>query len=1277
MRLKDLVTAARAGTADWMSPAPEAPGISSTNAAPNESAGTTTTNLRSLSPLYREEEHGGYVQVLTTELTKKGDEAPLNVALTGHYGSGKSSVLIETRRRLVERHGLKVINLSLPSLGAGDGRIPQDGDPGIDKTNLIQKEIVKQLLYRRRPADTPASRYSRLDTFNVRAAAKHGALLGLFVTFLALLAGLPDRVQSSVPEIAWEWTDEHLFSHAAITLQWLSLALAFVIAMFIAVWLQRILQQRLRVTELAAGAGQTKVTLSEPTSSYFDEYLDEIVYFFQTSKTRLVIFEDLDRFKDPHIFEALRELNLLLNNAEQTGPVPIRFVYAIRDSIFEQLNRKPVKDSNSNPETNEGSDAASRSEKRRLITTNRTKFFDLVVPVVPFISHRTSRELMNSELKAIPARQRPSREVVDLVSAHITDMRLIKNICNEFDVFRTRILREEGLKELTADKLFASIVYKNLFLIDYEDIRNGTSLLDDMYKAYRQWVTERTASARSTERKIRFDLRRLDSVASRSTRLGARLQDVLVSRVATQHDSSQIQVNAAGRRFAWAELKTVQFWQSYLENEGDLQVTSPNPYSVTLSFEKVQSLIGERLDIDDWARGDRQDLLDRISRASSEQLRFSHASLQAAVCATGDLLRYDNEDVPLADVAMRIFDGSQVVVDLIREGYIDENFTLYVTQFPGESSASAMNFIIKSVQPNVMDIEYHFGAGDEVDAADIEAALASESSRILNGESIYNRELFDYLLPRNPDKLHEPIRRLAARADEDLDFIDAYVGSGKHVGEFIEILSARWPGIFDYLLGTDPEAADEEVLNAALHGVGSTLTYQLAETQRDAIVEALRKRRLTTITTSQPLARSKTIAAALNKMDVVVPKLDVVAEPLQTELVARSLYSITRDNLRALLGEVERFALDSIEDQGPECVYTHLLANLPAYIKVIVVEPATPSVLQPERFAGILRDVHAADTDLVESIATLAAPDCALRAHDDVNADLWPAIVRAGRFANTASSLGAYIAQYGVDEDLRSYLDSLERIEGDQDEYDHIELALVLLNAATLKDDLKLRLIEGLDLTAESIIPSRITAEGHSLIPELVRHGMIADDADAFDALDEDNYAVKSALVSASSEFGTYMTSLSLSTSDLHVLSWEATPDAVKRQVLDNMDTFGQALGPKGATSFVVWAARQDCSLSASTIEVLAARAGTSAAVATVKLLGAHAAEIEIELLKRILNSLGGKYAQLTSPGRDLPKVPELEGMDAILRRLQSVGIVSKIQPDSKKKTIRVSKHHS
>ena len=64
---------------------------------------------------------------------------------------------------------------------------------------------------------------------------------------------------------------------------------------------------KLKVSQLSAGAAT--VTLNDSSASYFDQYLDEIVYNFEISDRNVVIFEDIDRFNDSHIFEALRALN--------------------------------------------------------------------------------------------------------------------------------------------------------------------------------------------------------------------------------------------------------------------------------------------------------------------------------------------------------------------------------------------------------------------------------------------------------------------------------------------------------------------------------------------------------------------------------------------------------------------------------------------------------------------------------------------------------------------------------------------------------------------------------------------------------------------------------------------------------------------------------------------------------------------------------------------------------------------------------------------------------
>lgn len=55
-------------------------------------------SLRCLSAKYEPTEHADYVGLLTAKLRKPGSEGPRNGALTGHYGSGKSSILGEVQR---------------------------------------------------------------------------------------------------------------------------------------------------------------------------------------------------------------------------------------------------------------------------------------------------------------------------------------------------------------------------------------------------------------------------------------------------------------------------------------------------------------------------------------------------------------------------------------------------------------------------------------------------------------------------------------------------------------------------------------------------------------------------------------------------------------------------------------------------------------------------------------------------------------------------------------------------------------------------------------------------------------------------------------------------------------------------------------------------------------------------------------------------------------------------------------------------------------------------
>lgn len=282
------------------------------------------------------------------------------------------------------------------------------------------------------------------------------------------------------------------------------------LAVLVLTTLRLVVYGRFLISDLSA-AGAT-VKLTKDSSTYFDEYLEEIVYFFDQRKTEVVIFEDLDRFDDPHIFEAVRELNTLLNQTPKRVKrrKPLRFVYAVKDSLFERLGYDVDA-----PEVDVAADETVRA--------NRTKFFDVVIPVVPFISHRNARELL-ADLISDGGFTGIDRQLVSLVARHATDMRLLKNICNEYAVFAERLfVAGKTAPGLKPSPLFALVAYKNFHLKDFEDIARRSSDLDRLYAQRRELVRAAVEDCERRRRDIVDGVRRFETRGALTEQLGDRL----------------------------------------------------------------------------------------------------------------------------------------------------------------------------------------------------------------------------------------------------------------------------------------------------------------------------------------------------------------------------------------------------------------------------------------------------------------------------------------------------------------------------------------------------------------------------------------------------------------------------------------------------------------------------------------------------------------------------------------------------------------------------------
>ena len=454
--------------------------------AQEKQSSDTSSELMVLSPHYDEKHHGLYVRKLEQAVR---NPKVRNIALTGGYGTGKSSViqgLIERIHSSKEFRKIRPIIISLPTI-----QIADESDFKNDRTDRIQREIVKQLLYRSNPRKMRGSQYRRITHVTAPQRVITCFIVAAFLTFTFWLLAKPDW--------HWHWAQGgSLWGYwQPIMVQAISWGLTFYIDW---IWVDK---PTIKGLEL----GPTKLELDKNDSNYFDKYLNEIIYYFEVSGTNLVIFEDLDRFDNPYIFDALHELNELINISlgqerftEQRNP-SVKFLYTTRDSIFEHKTEGVIEND------------VTRHIHRREVE-NRTKFFDVIVPIVPFSTSRNACVYLKQMIDSSAFSIEIDRQLLEIVGSEISDYRLLANIVSEFQIFTERISTSwDGNKEVEeflkdhANYLFAFIVYKNTHLTDYEKIQTGESNIDKINMEFLIMKREIGAMSWILFRELKDDLR--------------------------------------------------------------------------------------------------------------------------------------------------------------------------------------------------------------------------------------------------------------------------------------------------------------------------------------------------------------------------------------------------------------------------------------------------------------------------------------------------------------------------------------------------------------------------------------------------------------------------------------------------------------------------------------------------------------------------------------------------------------------------------------------------
>lgn len=1200
------------------------------------SAGRSTSGAREgpgepellpLTPEYDEEQHGVYVARLEAALDGDDQRGTLNIALMGGYGLGKSSVL---RQLTVRRKD--AINLSLSTLGADavstTGAAP-DQERAATPTNRIQKEIVKQLLYRERPSRVPGSRYRRIPHVPWWQEAFWAAALATGTLFVLYALGPSDYVVERLLRVVTS-------RPAAYSVCWLFLATVLFFA-------SRTLRHRVSIQEVSAGPAS--ISLSGRSDTFFDEYLDEIVYFFQRTRCTTVVFEDLDRFDDPHIFDSLRELNTLLNNVKDLERRPIRFIYAIKDSIFDQL----------------GSPASTAdAATSELARANRTKFFDLVIPMVPFITHRSARDQMSSILERSDAGV--SRDLIYLAARHVADMRLIKNIHNEFVIFASKVLPATGgVPGLTKDSLFALMLYKNIHLTDFERIRYGDSRLDGLYALSRRLVTEHVQRLDRELQALRRASTRGAVLERRSARLGAAFERHIqeVMRQVGNSVAQQLSSTVDGEAFGQESFGSPEMWTTVAEMQGSVTVTGVvNGYYpqklLTLTKADVVKAVGEPLSVEDWALADAEHITSTTTALEAERRFLLGADMHDLIGRPDLKVEINGAGESLTSAAERL--GSELATALVTHGYIDRNFTLYASTYFGvHLSAEAMNFVVHNVHHDTMDPFFRFPS-----AEDITALLREHGTTLVRQRSAYNIQILDHLATEPGEACGTVLRNLSRWGDDERTFMTAYLAGGSRVPAVFQRLAPLWRRTFWLAVhgdvGLDGRAP---VLDAALRGATPGMIYEVDHQVRDAVMQ--HSDQLPVLTRTSDPSTAARVVRLLDDMSVELPALAPLSPVVRDHVIRARAYGLTAQNLRVALGEPVDLALDTIRAANRD-VFDYAMTRLDRYVETVMAgDVGSPTVRSPDMFTDLLEQAVEHDEAAAHALAGHASPGCVVTDLSSIDRRTWPALTATGRCPCSWGNVNAYLEHYGeIDRALAILLRSDATISGLESapQESRVGLAVRVLAAAELDDaEVRVRLVMSLELN-EPLTVEEVEPEEGALLPLLLEHGLIEDTPDLFATAAALSWPTREGMIAASPRFHEHLTPDHLVPADLPSLFRSSrVPAATKAAALAQLADLA-----RGAKAPMLTPAADHAIITRAQLNAPALIAMATAGVERRKVVAAlhpAAQDLPPSELDAVLQALGPIYAALTRPGRRPVTVPDDPAHEALLHRLQNYGPVS------------------
>ena len=613
-----------------------------------------------------------------------------NIAITGTYGSGKSSIIRTLQNEVGGEY--KFVNVSLSTLDVN----VQD----------IESSIVQQLLYKTDSSQSGQYRYQK-------PCALHDSQLKCWVAKIILfILAICVAFEPQWLRIEGVYSVYELLGYKLG--YWINIIADIVsfiyIIYFIVSLLHKVVKRVHCYTIKRLDIYNTSIEFSEK-ASVFNKHLDEIECFFRATMANVVVFEDLDRIKDPQsLFLKLRELNAILNDsAEIKKAHTIKFIYAIRDDVF----------------TGE----------------LRTKYFDYIVSAIPVVNANNSADYLINQYGEIEGRSsiyRITNQQWQELGSYIHGMRELYNVVNEFLQYKIQV----GAS-LEDHKLFAITIYKNRYPQDYSLLHYKSGVLYHSINSKKEFLDKATKAL--VEKYHSFK----NSIDGLRAQLNA-IRNNYIQHLKASYNIEVLVIN--GKEYTLDQIRdTDELFRAFMENSVDKYVTDTSSKAYDLVFAEIDSELNngngyiERL----------RELESEIPQTIAEQSKLEHQIISLANSSLANIIssikdgeealniikeqyrgcHHLGKDTKLSAEAI---DQCKMILFLLRNGYVDENYPQYISYFYPGSLTDNDNKYLQSITLGI-------AMGYDYKLDDVVGVIDRMVTEYYDSETALNFNIVDYL----------------------------------------------------------------------------------------------------------------------------------------------------------------------------------------------------------------------------------------------------------------------------------------------------------------------------------------------------------------------------------------------------------------------------------------------------------------------------------------------------------------------------------------------------